>query len=75
MVERGKIAGGIDGMRLHIFLVFIIMSVDLFPIFVAFCSVPHIGSLLVANQDSTNKTSSKVVNVGPLALGTLNVFY
>ena len=69
MLDTPHIAGGMYRLQLHTYLVFIVVFVDLFSIFVPFYYVSHIGSMLVANQASTNKTFSNVVNIIPLALG------
>lgn len=74
MLERGHIAGGIDRLWLHIFLVFMIVLVDIFSILVALLLHTRYRIMLVAHQDSTNKKTSKVVSIGPLALGFFDLF-
>lgn len=71
MLEKALIADGMDRVRLHIVLVFMVVFVDFFlSIFDAFCSVSQIGSILVANQASHNKTPSWRVNTRPPAFAT-----
>ena len=74
MSEKALIADGMDWVRLHTVLVFMVVFVGFFCQYLTpFCSITHTGSMLVANQESTNKTFSKYVN--GISLGLIALFF
>ena len=68
MLERACTVITMDWMWFHVVLVFMVPWVIFSQYSKPFCSIPHIRSMLVANQILTNKTSSKCVKVVPLGL-------
>ena len=57
MLETSLITCGMDRQRLHIFLMFMVRLVDIFPILVSLLLGSTYRVHVVANQDSYNKSS------------------